>query len=65
MTAFWGNLMISWCGHQWLLRVDSSPKVDLPQWRLWLAARSNGDRQFTANYRHCLDYQPNRDNLRN
>ena len=32
-----------------LVGVDSSQKVDLSQWRLWLAARSKGDRQLPAN----------------
>ena len=35
-----------------LVGVDSSQKVDLSQWRLWLAARSKGDRQLPARSGH-------------
>jgi hypothetical protein len=33
---------------EWLGCVDSSQKVDLSQWRLWLAARSKRDGQLSA-----------------
>jgi hypothetical protein len=34
------------------LWIDSSQKVNLLQWRLWLAARSKEDRQLPANSGH-------------
>jgi hypothetical protein len=39
-------------GHERVTRVDSSPKVDLLQWRLWFATRSKRDRHFTASPCH-------------
>jgi hypothetical protein len=41
-------------GHERVTRVDSSPKVDLLQWRLWFATRSKRDRHFTANFGRFL-----------
>jgi hypothetical protein len=37
-----------------LVGVDSSQKVDLSQWRLWLAALSKGDRQLPASTCHSI-----------
>jgi hypothetical protein len=39
---FLGNLMISWCGHEWLLRVASRHKIGLPQRQLWRHAPKKG-----------------------